>query len=89
MYTRLHNPPMQWTEPAGKIPLVRQVARPDSATDRHYVMPAMKASELDRRLREEGCNPSTYSVLGSSHDAWCLNFRDGKWVIFYSERGVD
>jgi hypothetical protein len=52
-------------------------------------MPAMKASELDRRLRDEGCNPSTYSIFNSSHDAWCLDFRGGKWVIFYSERGID
>ena len=52
-------------------------------------MPAMKASELDQRLRDEGCNPSTYSIFGSSHDAWCLDLRSGKWVIFYSERGID
>jgi len=49
----------------------------------------MKALELDKRLRDEGCNPSTYSVFGSAHDAWCLDFRGGRWEIFYSERGVD
>jgi hypothetical protein len=52
-------------------------------------MLAMKVLELDQRLREEGCNPSTYSVLSSAHDAWCLDFRGGKWVVFYSERGTD
>lgn len=52
-------------------------------------MPAMKASEVDQRLRDEGCNPSTYSVFGSSHDAWCLDSRGGQWVVFYSERGID
>ncbi len=54
-----------------------------------HVMPAMKASEVDQRLRDEGCNPSTYSVFGSSHDAWCLDSRGGQWVVFYSERGID
>lgn len=51
--------------------------------------PAMKASELDKLLRDEGCNPSSYSVLGSAHEAWCIDVRNGKWEIFFSERAED
>ncbi|QDT00455.1 hypothetical protein HG15A2_37930 [Adhaeretor mobilis] len=49
----------------------------------------MRATDLDELLRCEGCNPSNYSISASAHDAWCLDLRDGEWVVFYSERGID
>ncbi len=49
----------------------------------------MNIAELELRLHEEGC--SGFSLLGSStgYDAYCLDFADGEWKVFYTERGSD
>jgi len=49
----------------------------------------MKAIELQEKLISEGCNPNNFSVLGRGDDAYCLDMKDGKWAVFYSERGCD
>lgn len=51
----------------------------------------MNIHELDQRLAEEGCNPSFYSVgsRGGASDAFCLTRNNGKWRVFYTERGQD
>lgn len=49
----------------------------------------MDRSELARRLREEGCNPSHYTIGRGGSDAFCLDRVDGQWTIFYTERGLD
>lgn len=49
----------------------------------------MDRNELARRLHDEGCNPSNYTIGHGGSDAFCLHRRDGMWTIFYTERGLD
>ena len=49
----------------------------------------MKASELQEKLIDEGCNPDNFAVLCRGHDAFCLDKKGSKWAVFYSERGCD
>jgi len=49
----------------------------------------MDLSELKKKLVEEGCNSNNYCI-GSScskSDIYCLSEKNGKWSIFYTERG--
>ena len=52
--------------------------------------PNMDIKELEKRLEEEACSRSHYS-LGERYPggAFCLVHEDGKWRIFYSERNLD
>lgn len=49
----------------------------------------LKAKNLHKLLLAEGCNPQNFSIMSSKHDAMCLNLKDGRWVVYYSERGAD
>lgn len=51
----------------------------------------MNASELSRRLEEEGCNPALYAIgsRGTASDAFCLTSSGSKWKVYYTERGKD
>lgn len=51
----------------------------------------MNIRDLAQRLAEEGCNPSAYSIgsRGNASDAFCLTHQDGRWRVFYTERGLD
>ncbi len=55
-------------------------------------MPARKMDikELEKRLEEEACSRSHYS-LGKRYPggAYCLIHEDGKWLVLYSERNLD
>ena len=50
----------------------------------------MNIAELERRLEEEACSPSHYS-LGTRDPggAFCLVHENELWRMFYSERGLD
>ena len=51
----------------------------------------MNIRELEQRLINEGCNPSSYAVgaRGGTSDAFCLAFTGTRWEVFYTERGRD
>ena len=49
----------------------------------------MNTRELKQRLLEEGCNPIHYSIGPGGSDVFCLDHRNGKWSVFYTERGRD
>ena len=50
----------------------------------------MNVQELEKRLEEEACSRSHYS-LGKRYPggAYCLIHEDGKWRVLYSERNLD
>lgn len=50
----------------------------------------MNMAELEKRLVEEGCSQTYYS-LGKRYSggAICLIHEDGKWRVLYSERNLD
>jgi hypothetical protein len=51
----------------------------------------MNTTELEQRLLDEGCNPSSFAIgrRGGASDAFCLMFDDTSWQVFYTERGID
>jgi len=51
----------------------------------------MNIRELEKRLLEEGCNPSYYAIgsRGSASDAYCLTHNGREWQVYYTERGQD
>ena len=49
----------------------------------------MNISELERRLVEEGCSKSHYSIGYRDSDVFCLLNENGIWRVFYTERGLD
>lgn len=49
----------------------------------------MNIQELERRLVEEGCSTSNYSIGYRDSDVFCLMNIDGVWKVFYTERGQD
>ncbi len=51
----------------------------------------MTVDELRARLEAEGCNPLRYAIgaRGAASDAHCLTQRDGRWDVYYTERGHD
>lgn len=49
----------------------------------------MNASETYEKLLAEGCNRQNFAIHHSQSDAYCLAQREGKWAVFYSERGLD
>lgn len=51
----------------------------------------MNIHELETSLAQEGCNPNLYAIgsRGSASDAFCLTQVDGRWRVFYTERGLD
>jgi len=52
-------------------------------------MSLVNARELKQRLLHEGCSPYQFSIGPGGSDVFCLDQRDGKWIIFYTERGRD
>ncbi len=51
----------------------------------------MTISELRQRLQAAGCSSANYH-LGEPHqvtDVYCLALRNGRWHVFYTERGND
>lgn len=49
----------------------------------------MNIEELKTRLEEEGCSKMNYAIEESGSDVFCLQNQNGKWRIFYTERGRD
>jgi len=49
----------------------------------------MNIQKLERRLVEEGCSRSHYSIGFRDSDVFCLIKIDGMWKVFYTERGLD
>ena len=49
----------------------------------------MNASIIEEVLIAEGCNKSNFVVKATGSDVYCLDNRNGKWVVFYTERGLD
>jgi len=49
----------------------------------------MNIQDLERRLVEEGCSRSHYSIGYRDSDVFCLMKIDGLWKVFYTERGLD
>jgi len=51
----------------------------------------MTVQALSRRLLEQGCNPARYVIgpRGQASDVFCLDHRNGRWRVFYTERGRD
>jgi hypothetical protein len=47
----------------------------------------MNTNELKQRLLDEGCSPFQFSVGPGGSDVFCLDQRNGKWSVFYTERG--
>ena len=47
--------------------------------------------ELEKRLIEEGCNPSSFAIgsRGGASDAYCLTHNGQEWQVYYTERGVN
>ena len=43
--------------------------------------------KLIRALQSAGVRPSAYSVAGAGDQALCLESYDGKWNVFYFEKG--
>lgn len=49
----------------------------------------MNTTELKQRLLDEGCSPYQFSIGPGGSDVFCLDKRNGKWSVFYTERGRD
>jgi hypothetical protein len=51
----------------------------------------MTTRDIRPRLLAEGCNKNTFAVgeRGRADDAFCLVQQNGKWEVFYTERGHD
>ena len=51
----------------------------------------MTLAELRPALLAEGCNENTFAIeaRGAASDAFCLVRQNGKWEVFYTERGCD
>lgn len=51
----------------------------------------MNASELKKKLIEEGCNRDNFCIgtCGAASDVYCLSESHGKWSIYYTERGTN
>jgi hypothetical protein len=49
----------------------------------------MNIKELKHQLLEEGCSPFQFSVGPGGSDVFALDHKNGKWCIFYTERGRD
>ena len=48
----------------------------------------MNKDELKRTLDAEGFNPSVYSLEGGlPNDRLCLSHEQGRWCVYYTERG--
>jgi len=48
----------------------------------------MKKYELKKRLEIEGVSREIYSLEGGlPNEKLCLDFENGKWIVYYSERG--
>ncbi|MDH5228471.1 MAG: hypothetical protein OEZ58_14900 [Gammaproteobacteria bacterium] len=49
----------------------------------------MNKDDLQRKLSEEKFNPSSYSLEEEQKDeALCLRCENGRWCVYYSERGL-
>jgi hypothetical protein len=49
----------------------------------------MNKNELQNLLNKEGFNPRTYSLDGGlPNDKLCLSAEDGRWCVYYTEKGV-
>ena len=49
----------------------------------------MNKDDLRTTLIKEKFNPRTYSLEDEQKDeALCLRFEDGRWCVYYSERGL-
>jgi hypothetical protein len=49
----------------------------------------MNRDELKHILEREKFRPNTYSLAGGEPDeALCLSLEDGRWYVYYSERGM-
>jgi hypothetical protein len=49
----------------------------------------MNREELERRLDEEGVDPSAYDLSGGQpSETYCLGERPDDWIVYYSERGT-
>lgn len=49
----------------------------------------MKKNELERKLKSESIPEQFYSLKGGlPNEALCLNQENGKWEVYYSERGI-
>jgi hypothetical protein len=49
----------------------------------------MNIHELEKRLEEEGCSRTYYSIGSGGSDVFCLDNQQGIWRVFYTERGHD
>ena len=51
----------------------------------------MQLAELEPKLLEEGCNKARFAVgeRGAADDAFCIVQENGRWDVFYTERGND
>jgi len=50
----------------------------------------MNTQQLEQRLLAEGCSPNNFSIRSTGcGDLFCLDERNGKWTVFYTERGID
>ena len=49
----------------------------------------MNKNDLQKILIQENFSPKAYSLEDEQKDeALCLRFEDGRWYVFYSERGL-
>ena len=49
----------------------------------------MKKNELKTLLEKEKISRSLYSLNGGlPNEKLCLDFEDGKWIVYYSEHGL-
>lgn len=49
----------------------------------------MNLAELGRRLEAAGASPANYSLGTRDYNGFCLMQLDGRWAVFFSERGLD
>ena len=49
----------------------------------------MNLAELRRRLEAAGASPANYSLGARDYNGFCLMLLDGRWAVFFSERGLD
>ncbi len=48
----------------------------------------MNTEMLETRLKAEGVPDDMYTLTGGlPNESYCLNEADGKWEVYYSERG--
>lgn len=48
----------------------------------------MNKNELKNALKNEGVSNELYSLEGGvPSEKLCLDFENGKWIVYYSERG--